>query len=72
MIEPDNDPRGTCSSGYQGILCSDCAVGFSRVNKYDCAKCPNKAINVLRMGGILIGVIFLIVLMVKSTLEGAV
>ena len=72
MVAPDNNPRGSCSTGYQGILCSDCAAGFSRVNKYDCAQCPDKVNNLLRMIGILIGVIFLLVLMVKSTLDGAV
>ena len=72
MVEPDNDPKGSCATGYQGIMCTDCEVGFSKINPYECEKCPPQAINALRLAGIATGVILLVVFLVRSTLNGAV
>ncbi|CDW71619.1 UNKNOWN [Stylonychia lemnae] len=36
MIPPINDPMGSCSIGYQGVLCADCQIGYSRQNQYAC------------------------------------
>ncbi|CDW88933.1 UNKNOWN [Stylonychia lemnae] len=32
MLPPLNNPLGVCAQGYQGLLCSDCKVGFSRTS----------------------------------------
>ncbi|CDW85655.1 UNKNOWN [Stylonychia lemnae] len=46
MIEPNYDPIGSCNIGYQGVLCSDCQVGYSRTNDFECSKCPERSINI--------------------------
>eukprot|EP00347_Sterkiella_histriomuscorum_P016286 403353768 len=71
MIPPENNQIGSCVEGYQGILCADCQTGFSRSNEYHCSKCPNQALNVIRLSFILLGVIAIIVVLVRSTLNGA-
>lgn len=37
MIAPDYNPIGSCLTGYQGILCTDCAIGYSRKGDYECS-----------------------------------
>ncbi|CDW84862.1 UNKNOWN [Stylonychia lemnae] len=71
MIAPNYNPIGECSFGYQGILCADCQVGFSRSNDYECALCPPRSLNIFRLSVIFIGFLSLIVFMVRSTLNGA-
>lgn len=71
MIAPDYNPMGDCYTGYQGILCTDCKIGYSRTNDYECSACPEKATNVVRITGILILAIILVVFMIRSTLAGA-
>ena len=71
MIYPEFNPLGSCAQGYQGILCSDCASGFSKTSYFECAACPDPLLNSLRLAGILVGVILLIILIVRSTLSGA-
>ena len=59
---------GSCVEGYQKILCADCVMGFSRKNEYECARCPEKNVNIVRIVFILIGMIVVVVFVVKSTL----
>ena len=40
-MSPSNNNLGEWYTGYQGILCADCVVGFSRTGSYEWAKCPN-------------------------------
>ena len=65
------DNTGNCSQGYTGKLWADCQVNFSRSGSYQCSKCPNTAINIIRLLLIAIGYIIWLVIMVKSTLSGA-
>ncbi|CDW82324.1 UNKNOWN [Stylonychia lemnae] len=71
MVPPQNNPLGECFIGYQGILCADCMNGYSRDNDYQCAECPEPALNVLRLITIFIAIVILIVLIIRSTLKGA-
>ncbi|CDW75877.1 UNKNOWN [Stylonychia lemnae] len=71
MIPPKNNPLGECLQGYQGILCADCISGYSRDNDYQCALCPETALNTLRLITIFIACVILVVLMIRSTLRGA-
>ena len=66
-----NNSLGACFSGYQGYLCADCEVGYSRSGDYECAKCPNPILNVVQLVLILLAVIVGIVIMIRSTLAGA-
>ena len=68
MVQPNNVSTGECHSGYQGILCSDCAPDYSRTTNYQCQPCPNKTWNGIRLTLILITVTLLIILMVRSTI----
>lgn len=65
------DPKGSCAKGYQGILCADCEVGYSRTGQFECALCPEPVANVIRICFIMIFVIFGVTMLIKSTLAGA-
>ena len=71
MIAPENNPMGSCATGYQGILCADCQVGYSSSGDYECGECPDQAANSMRIVGIFIIAIAAIVFMIRSTLAGA-
>ncbi|CDW74982.1 UNKNOWN [Stylonychia lemnae] len=71
MVPPQNNPIGSCASGYQGILCSICEEGFSRDGESICSKCPDPILNSIRLLVIFLVVILLVILMIRSTLVGA-
>ncbi len=60
---------GKCNTGYQGVLCADCAVGYSRSgSSYKCSKCPEKAGNGVKLFFLFIIMIAAIIFLVRSTL----
>lgn len=65
----ETDPVGTCDTGYQGILCSDCAEGYS-ASGLDCNLCPAPGWNIAIFGLLMIVLFIVIVFLVKSTLGG--
>ncbi len=71
MIPPDFDPRGTCSAGYQGILCSDCQAGYSITGSFECSKCPEYIQNIMRLTALILAAVIVVVFMIRSTLNGA-
>ena len=71
MIAPKMEATGSCDEGYGGILCTNCAIGYSRSGDFNCEMCPAKAANALRLIGIMILAIGVVVLMIRSTLKGA-
>ncbi|CDW87963.1 UNKNOWN [Stylonychia lemnae] len=71
MVPPNNNPVGECYLGYRGILCADCQVGFSKYNEYQCSYCPKPWLNILRLFAIFLGVVLVVVVMIRSTLNGA-
>ena len=67
---PENNLIGACHEGYQGPLCTDCALGFSRTgNNYKCSQCPSKILNILRLFGLFLILIVFIVVLVRSSLS---
>lgn len=62
---------GSCSNGYSGILCQSCEVGFSRDTSGKCSKCPSKATNVIILLSFLVLIVFVSVVLVKTTLKSA-
>ena len=70
-VSPSNNNLGEWYTGYQGILCADCVVGFSRTGSYEWAKCPNPVWNVIRLILVFIAIIIGITFMIRSTLAGA-
>ncbi|CDW74640.1 UNKNOWN [Stylonychia lemnae] len=71
MIPPQNNPQGSCLSGYNGILCADCIVGYSRTGTFECGKCPEYGQNLFRIIAIILVAIIVIIFLIRSTLNGA-
>ena len=68
----ENNTIGSCCEGYQGILCTDCAVGYSRTgSNYKCTKCPSKSENAVKLFFTFMAMMIGIVLLVRSTIQGA-
>lgn len=70
MVPPDMRDVGDCQEGYYGALCSACMPGFARSGSFGCIKCPDPAINILRISSLFLLLIIAICLLVKSTLSG--
>ena len=71
MQPPDYNPQGDCAEPYQGILCASCEPGFTISADYKCSRCPPLGTNTIRLIGIFITVIILVVMLIRSTLQGA-
>ena len=71
MNPPENNSLGACNTGYQGILCTDCQIGYSRTGTYECSACPEETANAFRIMALAIIMIILLVLLIRSTLQGA-
>ncbi|CDW79966.1 UNKNOWN [Stylonychia lemnae] len=65
------EPLGQCAKGYRGILCTQCIDNYSSTGNFQCSKCPDMVSNVIIMIAIIFGVGFALVMMVRSTLAGA-
>lgn len=70
-VSPSNNNLGEWFTGYQRILCADWEVGYSRTGEFECSKCPLFIWNVLRLAGVGIAITFGLVIMIRSTLAGA-
>jgi hypothetical protein len=62
---------GVCDTGYESNLCQSCQKNWSRTSKNTCGRCPDSAINALRLTGIAVAVVCVVVIMVRSTLKSA-
>jgi hypothetical protein len=71
FVEPSWNPKGQCEIGFEGQICTECSVGYSRTGTFDCSLCPDPTINILRIFAIMFLVVGALVLMIKSTLAGA-
>ncbi|OMJ78092.1 hypothetical protein SteCoe_22156 [Stentor coeruleus] len=67
----DNYLLGNCSTGYSDILCQSCEVGFSRDTGGKCSKCPDKSTNAVILLAFLVLIVFIAVILVKTTLKSA-
>ena len=68
----ENNTIGACAAGYQGILCTDCALGYSRSGSaFKCALCPNKGDNAAKLFFTFVAILAGIVFLVRSTLQSA-
>ena len=70
-VSPTNNNLGECFTGYQGILWGDWQVGFSKTSNYQWDKCPDPTWNVIRLLMMFIAVVIGIVIIIRSTLAGA-
>ena len=48
-VSPSNNKLGEWFTGYQGVLCADWTIGFSRTSDYEWGACPNAVWNVIRL-----------------------
>ncbi|CDW90149.1 UNKNOWN [Stylonychia lemnae] len=71
IIPPYFKTTGSCDIGYEGILCSSCSQDYSRTGSFKCSKCPESSTNILRLIGIGNCAVIIVVLLIKSTLNGA-
>jgi len=62
---------GNCAAGYTGNLCQSCLKGYSRTNKYECGRCPEQTINIVRLVFIGLAVAILVGVMVSTTIKSA-
>ena len=70
-VSPSNNKLGEWFTGYQGVLWADWQSGFSRTSDYTCGACPNAAWNIIRLILVFSAVIIVIVIIIRSTLAGA-
>ena len=75
--KPQNEYPVECEEGYKGILCTDCIIEngekYERLANYECSKCPDSVLNVLRILGLVLLVssffILLIIVGIKKKKE---
>ncbi|CAI2379704.1 unnamed protein product [Moneuplotes crassus] len=68
----DKDVSPTfCKEGYQGNLCTECAINkeekYERHNEFECRKCPNPIMNAIRVAGLslLVFTFFMVLIVVN-------
>ena len=61
----------SCLDGYSGITCAVCDAGFTKAGNGNCNKCPSPALNFAILVGIIFGVIFICIVLVKSSIKSA-
>eukprot|EP00347_Sterkiella_histriomuscorum_P011701 403371438 len=71
MNPPENNSLGACEVGYQGILCTDCQINYSRTGTYECSLCPDATSNSFKLFAIFVAVICALVFLIRSTIAGA-
>ncbi|CDW88635.1 UNKNOWN [Stylonychia lemnae] len=71
MNPPENNFLGACAEGYQGILCSDCKIGYSITNNFECSKCPDDLSNSFKLLALSVLIITALVFLIKFTIAGA-
>lgn len=63
---------GACNVGYDGVLCQDCEVGYSRSGtNYKCSKCPPPNLNSLRLFGLSVVLMLVLLFLIRSNLYSA-
>ena len=60
-----------CLDGYTGITCAVCKKGYTKSGSGKCNKCPDPAANYILLVGILVAVVFICVVLVKSSIKSA-
>ena len=70
-VPPSNNKLGEWFTGYQGTLWAEWAVNFSKSSNYKWEKCPDLTWNIIRLFLIFLAIIIGIVIIVRSTLTGA-
>ncbi|TNV74981.1 hypothetical protein FGO68_gene13540 [Halteria grandinella] len=67
-----NSNASQCQEGYQGILFSDCALGYSKsLASFKCSNCPSRASNIIILIVVIIGVALFLTLLIVSNLNSA-
>ena len=67
----ETDFTGTCADGYTGNKCLGCEVGYSRSGSYKCRACPSTAQNAVLIVFLILLIVFISVVLVRSTLKSA-
>jgi predicted outer membrane repeat protein len=70
-FSPENEYPVNWSEGYKGILWSECIITnskkYQKVNDFECQKCPNMAMNSIRVIGVclLVFIFFMIIILIN-------
>ena len=67
----DANELGNCSTGYSGILCKSCELGYTKKANGICTKCPKKESNFANMILLSIEIIVICYVLVKAALASA-
>ena len=70
-VSPSNNKLWEWFTGYQGVLWADWQSGFSRTSDYTCGAWPNATWNIFRILLLIAAVFIFIVIIIRSTLAGA-
>ena len=61
--------QGRCASGYRGVLCAQCDLGYVRNGSFQCAKCPEGWQNIILLIVACLVVVTVLVILIKCTLK---
>ena len=67
----ESNELGSCSSGYSGVLCQSCEIGYSKATDGKCSKCPSQAANITILLALSFCIVLVSVILVKTTLKSA-
>ena len=67
----DEDYIGGCADGYTGHKCFACDIGYSRSGTSKCGKCPSTGQNIAVITALIFLIVFVAVIMVRSTINSA-
>jgi hypothetical protein len=65
----DEEILGVCKMGYEGIQCSTCMEGYTRLGSFNCTQCPE--FPVISFIGLFILLLALVVFVIRSTIANA-
>ncbi|CAG9324295.1 unnamed protein product [Blepharisma stoltei] len=62
---------GKCAKGYENNMCHSCQEGYSRLYKNECQECPSIVSNVFRLSGIFSLLVFMVIVIIKTSRKSA-
>ena len=66
-----NNANGSCLTGYKGVLCQSCELGYSSENGNICNKCLDDSQNILMLIGMIVLILTIVVIITISNIKGA-
>lgn len=70
-MSSDKDPKGTCGTGYEGIMWGECEQNYSRTGDFKCSKCPSLGLNIFIAIVLFISLFTFVILVISFTLAAS-